>query len=121
MNAKARSFAHSTQLLTTFWHQKLQHVAEMGPDGITLFRVGQSVYTCRIIPLFTREAWSTWFICKELANPALNHAAHATLLLPRIEDTDKARSTLESEEMVLRDLKWLGLSWDEGKAVWDGK
>eukprot|EP00200_Dunaliella_tertiolecta_P004934 CAMPEP_0202349704 /NCGR_PEP_ID=MMETSP1126-20121109/7085_1 /ASSEMBLY_ACC=CAM_ASM_000457 /TAXON_ID=3047 /ORGANISM="Dunaliella tertiolecta, Strain CCMP1320" /LENGTH=553 /DNA_ID=CAMNT_0048941559 /DNA_START=58 /DNA_END=1716 /DNA_ORIENTATION=+ len=35
----------------------------------------------------------------------------------RIEDTDKARSTLESEEMVLRDLKWLGLSWDEGPDV----
>ncbi|KAF5840403.1 non-discriminatory gln-glu-trna synthetase, partial [Dunaliella salina] len=35
----------------------------------------------------------------------------------RIEDTDKARSTLESEEMVLRDLRWLGLSWDEGPDV----
>lgn len=33
----------------------------------------------------------------------------------RIEDTDQARSTLESEQQVLRDLKWLGLSWDEGE------
>jgi nondiscriminating glutamyl-tRNA synthetase len=32
----------------------------------------------------------------------------------RIEDTDKERSTRESEESILRDLAWLGLSWDEG-------
>ncbi|MBN1504983.1 MAG: glutamate--tRNA ligase, partial [Candidatus Eisenbacteria bacterium] len=32
----------------------------------------------------------------------------------RIEDTDAARSTPESEEGVLRDLKWLGVDWDEG-------
>eukprot|EP00471_Norrisiella_sphaerica_P003835 CAMPEP_0184479294 /NCGR_PEP_ID=MMETSP0113_2-20130426/1077_1 /TAXON_ID=91329 /ORGANISM="Norrisiella sphaerica, Strain BC52" /LENGTH=563 /DNA_ID=CAMNT_0026857347 /DNA_START=135 /DNA_END=1826 /DNA_ORIENTATION=- len=32
----------------------------------------------------------------------------------RIEDTDVARSTRESEESVLGDLKWLGLHWDEG-------
>lgn len=32
----------------------------------------------------------------------------------RIEDTDLERSTRESEEAVLRDLKWLGLDWDEG-------
>lgn len=32
----------------------------------------------------------------------------------RIEDTDRARSTKESEQAVLEDLKWLGLHWDEG-------
>ena len=32
----------------------------------------------------------------------------------RVEDTDKARSTKESEDAVLRDLTWLGLDWDEG-------
>lgn len=32
----------------------------------------------------------------------------------RVEDTDQARSTKESEEMLLADLKWLGLDWDEG-------
>ena len=32
----------------------------------------------------------------------------------RIEDTDVVRSTRESEEMVLEDLRWLGLQWDEG-------
>ena len=35
----------------------------------------------------------------------------------RVEDTDQARSTLESEEMVLGDLRWLGLDWDEGPDV----
>lgn len=33
----------------------------------------------------------------------------------RIEDTDAARSTAESEAAVLSDLKWLGLKWDEGR------
>ena len=32
----------------------------------------------------------------------------------RIEDTDQARSTRESEEAVLEDLTWLGIQWDEG-------
>lgn len=33
----------------------------------------------------------------------------------RVEDTDQARSTRESEEAMVRDLKWLGLDWDEGE------
>ena len=32
----------------------------------------------------------------------------------RIEDTDLARSTRESEDSMIRDLRWLGLDWDEG-------
>lgn len=32
----------------------------------------------------------------------------------RIEDTDQARSTEESLKMMIDDLKWLGLNWDEG-------
>eukprot|EP00970_Alexandrium_tamarense_P004437 scaffold753_cov199-Alexandrium_tamarense.AAC.13 len=32
----------------------------------------------------------------------------------RVEDTDLARSTKESEDSVLADLSWLGLLWDEG-------
>ena len=32
----------------------------------------------------------------------------------RIEDTDQVRSTEESLKMVIQDLKWLGLKWDEG-------
>lgn len=35
----------------------------------------------------------------------------------RVEDTDTARSTRESEEAMLRDLRWLGLDWDEGPDI----
>jgi len=35
----------------------------------------------------------------------------------RIEDTDKARSTAESEYKILESLRWLDLSWDEGPDV----
>jgi len=35
----------------------------------------------------------------------------------RVEDTDKARSTRESETAILDSLHWLGLSWDEGPDV----
>lgn len=39
---------------------------------------------------------------------------HRGAFIIRVEDTDQARSTRESEEMVLDDLRWLGLGWDEG-------
>src|SRR4029079_4876555 len=32
----------------------------------------------------------------------------------RIEDTDRERSTPENEQIILRDMRWLGLTWDEG-------
>ncbi|WP_301859091.1 glutamate--tRNA ligase [uncultured Megasphaera sp.] len=32
----------------------------------------------------------------------------------RIEDTDRKRSTAESEENIKEALKWLGITWDEG-------
>jgi len=35
----------------------------------------------------------------------------------RIEDTDAERSTRESEAAILRDLRWLGLDWDEGPDI----
>ena len=35
----------------------------------------------------------------------------------RIEDTDRTRSTPESEEAILRALKWVGLTWDEGPDI----
>jgi len=35
----------------------------------------------------------------------------------RIEDTDVARSTEESEAAILEGLKWCGLTWDEGPDV----
>jgi nondiscriminating glutamyl-tRNA synthetase len=42
---------------------------------------------------------------------------HGGTFLLRVEDTDQARSTRESEAMVLDDLRWLGLAWDEGPDV----
>ncbi len=35
----------------------------------------------------------------------------------RIEDTDQERSTPENEAIIVRDMTWLGLSWDEGPDV----
>src|SRR3972149_6081296 len=37
--------------------------------------------------------------------------------LLRSEDTDRARSTRQSELLILESLRWLGLSWDEGPDV----
>ncbi len=34
--------------------------------------------------------------------------------LVRIEDTDLIRSSYESEQVIINDLKWLGINWDEG-------
>ena len=42
---------------------------------------------------------------------------HEGAFLIRVEDTDQARSTRESETMVLDDLRWLGLDWSEGPDV----
>jgi nondiscriminating glutamyl-tRNA synthetase len=39
---------------------------------------------------------------------------HGGVFIIRVEDTDVARSTRESEEMVLDDLRWLHLNWEEG-------
>lgn len=35
----------------------------------------------------------------------------------RIEDTDPTRSTEENTQIILRAMRWLGLSWDEGPEV----
>jgi len=35
----------------------------------------------------------------------------------RIEDTDRERSTRESEEAILKAFRWVGLEWDEGPDV----
>jgi len=51
-----------------------------------------------------------------LFNWLLARGQHGTFVL-RIEDTDQERSTAESERSILEDLRWLGLSWDEGPDV----
>jgi glutamyl-tRNA synthetase len=42
---------------------------------------------------------------------------HGGEFVLRIEDTDQARSTAESERAILEALHWCGLSWDEGPDV----
>ncbi len=42
---------------------------------------------------------------------------HGGEFILRIEDTDAARSTTESEEKIFESLRWLGLQWDEGPDV----
>ncbi|RLA39697.1 MAG: glutamate--tRNA ligase [Gammaproteobacteria bacterium] len=42
---------------------------------------------------------------------------HKGQFILRIEDTDQARSTADSEKMIFDSLRWLGLSWDEGPDV----
>lgn len=42
---------------------------------------------------------------------------HGGTFIIRVEDTDQARSTRESEAMVLDDLRWLALDWNEGPDV----
>lgn len=42
---------------------------------------------------------------------------HDGAFILRIEDTDVERSTRESEASILRDLRWLGLDWDEGPDI----
>ena len=39
---------------------------------------------------------------------------HGGTLVLRIEDTDRERSTAESEAQLLEGLEWLGLDWDDG-------
>ncbi len=42
---------------------------------------------------------------------------HQGKFILRIEDTDRKRSTKDSEEQLMRDLKWLSLEWDEGPDI----
>ncbi len=51
-----------------------------------------------------------------LFNWLLARGQHGTFIL-RIEDTDVERSTRESEQAILDDLRWMGLQWDEGVEV----
>src|SRR5216683_1601907 len=54
-----------------------------------------------------RTALFNWFLAR---------GSDAAFVL-RIEDTDAERSTTASEAAILRDLRWLGLDWDEGPDI----
>lgn len=49
-------------------------------------------------------------------NWAFARATGGTFVL-RIEDTDPERSTEENTQIILRALRWMGLTWDEGPEV----
>jgi nondiscriminating glutamyl-tRNA synthetase len=51
-----------------------------------------------------------------LFNWLLARGSGGTFVL-RIEDTDVERSTPESEATIFRDMRWLGLDWDEGPDI----
>src|SRR3990167_10231650 len=38
---------------------------------------------------------------------------HGGKMLLRIEDTDRARSTLEAVDAIYKGLEWMGIDWDE--------
>ena len=42
---------------------------------------------------------------------------HGGKFILRIEDTDVERSSVSSEVSILEDLRWLGLTWDEGPDI----
>ncbi|CAB9497459.1 Glutamate--tRNA ligase [Seminavis robusta] len=58
-----------------------------------------------------RTALYNWLMAKK---GQLDFEGSESAFILRVEDTDLARSTKESEASVLADLQWLGLSWDEG-------
>lgn len=41
---------------------------------------------------------------------------HGGRLILRMEDTDQSRSTPEATRSIIRDLRWLGIDWDDGPA-----
>ncbi|CAM9932924.1 unnamed protein product, partial [Ectocarpus fasciculatus] len=52
-----------------------------------------------------------------LFNWLLARQSEGGTFIVRVEDTDEARSSRESERAILADLRWLGLHWDEGPDV----
>ncbi|KAL3785520.1 hypothetical protein ACHAWO_001465 [Cyclotella atomus] len=61
-----------------------------------------------------RTALYNWLVAKKGQLDFVNDPEGEAAFVLRIEDTDLARSTKESEDSVLADLTWLGLAWDEG-------
>jgi len=54
-----------------------------------------------------RTAFFNWLIAKQKGGR----------FVLRIEDTDQVRSTDESTQKILQDMRWLGLDWSEGPEV----
>eukprot|EP00531_Pseudo-nitzschia_arenysensis_P005991 CAMPEP_0116144538 /NCGR_PEP_ID=MMETSP0329-20121206/16061_1 /TAXON_ID=697910 /ORGANISM="Pseudo-nitzschia arenysensis, Strain B593" /LENGTH=864 /DNA_ID=CAMNT_0003639979 /DNA_START=252 /DNA_END=2846 /DNA_ORIENTATION=- len=58
-----------------------------------------------------RTALYNWLLAKK---GQMDFPGSESGFVLRVEDTDLARSTKESEKSVLDDLRWLGMIWDEG-------
>jgi glutamyl-tRNA synthetase len=58
-----------------------------------------------------RTALYNWLLAKK---GQMDYPGSESGFVVRVEDTDLARSTKESEQSVLDDLLWLGMQWDEG-------
>jgi glutamyl-tRNA synthetase len=54
-----------------------------------------------------RTALFNWLFAKSMGGQ----------MVLRVEDTDASRSTRESEEAMLEDLRWLGITYEEGPDV----
>ena len=78
----------------------------MGPDGARRFRFA---------PTPSRELHVGSALAALIGWGAARAAGGAFVL--RIEDIDRVRCRPEHEAAVLRDLRWLGLDWDEGPDV----
>jgi len=61
-----------------------------------------------------RTALFSWAYARKHANTPGSANAPGSKFILRLEDTDLKRSSPESTRGIIRDMKWLGLSWDEG-------
>src|SRR6266478_3116952 len=73
-------------------------------------------FVCVRIALLSTGDPYVWTAYIALFNYAFAKKSGGKFLL-RIEDTDRARSTPESEAAILRALSWVGLGWDEGPDI----
>ena len=61
-----------------------------------------------------RAALYNWLLAHAPGNDPTQPTGRAGILVLRIEDTDRQRSTPENVEQILDALRWLNLDWDEG-------
>src|SRR6266478_5552198 len=73
-------------------------------------------FVCVRIALLSTGDPYVWTAYIALFNYAFAKKSSGKFLL-RIEDTDRTRSTPESEAAILRALRWVGLQWDEGPDI----
>ena len=81
--------------------------------GILHKLINMSLTARTRIAIFPTGAPSCGYGLHGIVQSCLCEKARGEMTL-RIEDTDQARSTKESETAILDALRWLGLEWDEG-------